>query len=415
MDVLLDNNLAVLAGAVLVLTGYCALQFIERIPLRPGDRLLWILGAGLTLGTGSFAAHQLVFAWSPPEPEIIHDLPLTLFSWLAAVTVSTLAVNLLPRTRPGITRILTASLVFGLVICVTHFSSITALRLMPGAEHSAGYVLFAAIAGSAGFSAAMLLVFHLPLSSRQARAGLRLSAAMVLTLATISAHGLLMSAMSLRPDTISLTLFGVSGQWQIWPLVLAGIVLSAVVLVLARRSPHGEPPEAITEHSGDNRGETARLLENHGIGGRAALNRTLREAESGHHQLAVVILKLVRIRPAGGDRSRGTTPHRLLTLARRLQSARPELHISWLDDDKLAVAAFGRGAEQLIAELERALPWQHFCEEQAVDLRLGHVEYPAECGTMCQIVPRAAACLQPWPRFARQTATPRDIREQFGH
>lgn len=182
-------------------------------------------------------------------------------------------------------------------------------------------------------------------------------------------------------------------------LLTGAAILTALVLVIVgvgvtawRRSPR--PPD--TDDSAD---DPAADTQSEALRGRGELNRLLRKAADENRTLTLVILQVIRIRPKAGSSARAGHPRRVVQLGLQLQAAVPELLVTQLEDDQLGVAAADMDTHTLLTRLVWAVPWQHQSRKLQIDLRMGSAEYPKECPAIYQLVPRASACFQPWPRI----------------
>lgn len=392
-----DYNLIALAAGVAILAGYTGLQFLERIVLQPGDRIFWILGGAVALGTGIWAIHFMALEMWPIAREMTYDLPLTIFAWLATTAICALALNNLALGRPTAIRYMVSGLILGVAVWTMQYSGISAMRILPSPDYAAGPLLVGFTLAAAGTAAAWWLASRHRPSSTLASFAVRLVAAAVMAGSVLAAFALGIGSLTVNPDAVSLTGFGLEAGWPLLPLIVAAAVLAAVALVLG----HLGLPRAGQSESIDANGEIPSadsLLASQGIDGRGELNRRLRTAAENGERITVVIFKMIRIKPWGRQSARSSdTPHRLSILGGQLVRAVPDMKVTYLDEDTLAVAAPGKDGRTTLGTLRQALPWLRRCEELEIDLRLGHAEYPRECRQIYQLVPRASACLAPWP------------------
>ncbi len=394
----IDSTLVFLLVASL-LAAYLGLFCISQMASRSAERTLWIFAGAVALGFGLLGTHFIAVQLWPLEVALAHDLPLMLFSWLATVTVCALALNALNiQTEPRRRQLLWAML-FGAALLVLHFSAISAIRIVPPSGFTPLPTLAAFLTASLG---ALSAVFILRPGPEPLRAGaLEVSlwlGTLILAATLIGAHGL--AAKSTLIDAGAISLAEISRLSGSIPdhldraviFIIAALLCAILVLkrIVAVRTPALIDLESNESRSPHPDADPRRMP------GRRRLNEALRQAESANASIAVVLLKLIRIKRRQALDPGLAALSRVEQLARRIQAGAPELVVTRLDRDLLAIAFPGMTMEQAMTKLHKTLPWAQLCDQLGVDLRLGTAEYPQDCAAIHQLIPRAAACLQPW-------------------
>ena len=142
-----DFGLVVLSYVIASLAGFVAIEFASRMRVHGANRVPWLIGGALAMGTGIWSMHFVgMTAFSLPVP-ISYDTGITLLSWVAAVAVSALALYLVGYGQLKHWTLVVGALVMGAGICVMHYSGMWAMRMDPGIVYRPG--LFAASAAIA--------------------------------------------------------------------------------------------------------------------------------------------------------------------------------------------------------------------------------------------------------------------------
>jgi NO-binding membrane sensor protein with MHYT domain len=181
-------ELVVLSYFIASLAGFVAIEFASRIRVRSANRVRWLIGGALAMGTGIWSMHFVgMTAFSLPAP-ISYDGGITLLSWIAAVGVSALALYIVGYGKLRSWTLALGALVMGVGICVMHYAGMWAMRMSPGIAYQPA--LFAASAGIAvaASGAALLIIAYL----KEVRSGrdiaLRIGAALIMGLAVAGMH-----------------------------------------------------------------------------------------------------------------------------------------------------------------------------------------------------------------------------------
>ena len=185
-----SHDLALVALSYLIasLAGFVAIEFASRMRARSANRLAWLVGGALAMGTGIWSMHFVgMTAFSLPVP-IRYDVGITALSWVAAVAVSALALYLVGYGQLRHWTLAVGALVMGAGICVMHYSGMWAMRMDPGITYRPG--LFAVSAGIAvaASGAALLIIAGLKEVRGPRDVALRVGAALIMGVAVTGMH-----------------------------------------------------------------------------------------------------------------------------------------------------------------------------------------------------------------------------------
>src|SRR5882724_10713777 len=223
----------VVAASVLIASfaSYVALDLAKRV--RTADRgvaLRWWIAGSIAMGTGIWAMHFVgMLAFSLPIA-LGYTKLLTFVSWVAAVTVSMIALWVASRGSLTLPRLAGGSLAMGVGICSMHYIGMAALDMAPGIVWDTR--LIAASAGIAvGASAAALLIFYWLREVGKWR-GLvyQVAAAIVMGLAISGMHYTGMAAANFPYGAVCLSANALSGATLGTLVVLASVTMLGLTL-----------------------------------------------------------------------------------------------------------------------------------------------------------------------------------------
>jgi NO-binding membrane sensor protein with MHYT domain/two-component sensor histidine kinase len=190
---------AILAVVIAVLGSWTALDLFQRVRSHVGrDRLAWLAGAGLAMGSSIWSMHFVAMLGFDPGSPVSYDLPLTGLSLVLAVGgtgvafVAAASGSVANRTAAR-ARVAVAGLVMGASICLMHYVGMAALKTAAvlGYDHR---LVAASLALAVAASIAALL------AARRDRSSVwRAVAAGGLGLAIVGMHYTGMAALQLTP------------------------------------------------------------------------------------------------------------------------------------------------------------------------------------------------------------------------
>ncbi|HYJ84156.1 MAG TPA: EAL domain-containing protein [Allosphingosinicella sp.] len=180
------------AGALCLLAAFTAFSIFEQAR-RAGRRpWAWTLLAGFVAGTGIWATHFIAMLAYRPHLPIRYDLPLTLISIAAAVTIT--GAGWTAALRNGRFATLAAGLLIGAGIATMHYAGMAAVKLPGRFAWDDSLVLVSVILGIALSAAALA-------EHRRKPQLLPWRPALLFTLAICGLHFTAMAAASIHPDS----------------------------------------------------------------------------------------------------------------------------------------------------------------------------------------------------------------------
>lgn len=113
-----------------ILTSWTALVLAGRITANHGgSRIAWLFGGAVAMGSGIWCMHYTgMLAFDLPMTVSYH-LPTVLWSLLAAIAASFIALFVVSRERLSTVHVLVGSLLMGLAIDAMHYIGMAAMRM----------------------------------------------------------------------------------------------------------------------------------------------------------------------------------------------------------------------------------------------------------------------------------------------
>ncbi|MGF1620598.1 MAG: EAL domain-containing protein [Rhodomicrobiaceae bacterium] len=189
-----DLRLVLLAAAVCVLTSIVAINLLHRASATDDrTRVGWLITTGIAAGYGIWATHFIaMLAFSPGLPTG-YDLPLTIYSLLAAAVMSGLGFTL-AVTGKGKAALHGGGVIVALGIAVMHYTGMSAFQIPGRIDWMADLVIASIVLGCIFGVAAV----HVAIRRKGAKAAV--TAAVLLALAILSHHFTAMGAVQMTPD-----------------------------------------------------------------------------------------------------------------------------------------------------------------------------------------------------------------------
>jgi PAS domain S-box-containing protein len=157
-----DYRLVVLSVLISILASYAALDLGGRVTASRGPvRSIWLMGGAAAMGIGIWSMHYIgMLAYSLPVP-IFYHWPTVLWSLLAAMLASAVALFVVSRNEMGPLRIAIGGLLMGSGIAAMHYIGMDAMRLPAMCQYSFGLVALSVILAIVISLVALYLTFHL--------------------------------------------------------------------------------------------------------------------------------------------------------------------------------------------------------------------------------------------------------------
>lgn len=183
-----DPGIVALSYLIASLAGYVAIAFASRMFARQANRLPWLIGGALTMGTGIWSMHFIgMTALSLPIP-ISYDIGITLLSWIAAVVVSALALFIVGYGHVRASTVALGAIIMGIGICVMHYSGMWAMRMFPAINYDPALLAASAVIAVVASGAALLIIAYLKQVRSQRDVTLRVIAALIMGVAVCGTH-----------------------------------------------------------------------------------------------------------------------------------------------------------------------------------------------------------------------------------
>ncbi len=380
-----NPTLVALSLLIAALASYVAIEFAGRMFERREHWWRWLAGGALAMGSGIWAMHFVGMAALSLPIQLSFDLGITLFSWVAAVAVSALALAIIGRGELNAGKVLLGALAMGAGICAMHYSGMGAMRLSPGIGYDPFWFAVSVLIAVGASAAALVIVAALRVVRSWRDVGMRVGAALVMGLAVAGMHYSGMAAAEFDPNAFCASGNALGGDWMAMPTVAASLLgLGLAILftvadaraVLSARREARELESRVASLAFTDR-ET-------GLANRPRLSQRVVE------QLALgrpFCLFSVRAERVGS----GALPMR--ELAQALIEATPhEVELARTSTDQLMLLVPDTHAQAALARVGSAWPTvaDRFAR-RGIRLRFGQAEAPRDGGTAQMLMFRAAS------------------------
>lgn len=220
-----DLGLVALSYLIASLAGFVAIEFASRMRARSANRVPWLIGGALAMGTGIWSMHFVgMTAFSLPVP-MSYDGGITLLSWAAAVGVSALALYIVGYGQLKSWTLIVGALIMGFGVCVMHYSGMWAMRMDPGITYKPQIFAASAAIAVVASGAALLIIASLKEVRSWRDVGLRLVAALIMGLAVAGMHYTGMAAAEFTNGAMCSSTNALSADVMPWPTTIGTLLI----------------------------------------------------------------------------------------------------------------------------------------------------------------------------------------------
>jgi len=156
-----DYVLVALSVVIAIMAAYAALDLARRVTFARGwARVLWLTGGAIAMGFGIWSMHymgMLAFRLSVP---VQYDWPTVVWSLIAAIAASAVALIVVSRPKMGIPQALLGSALMGGGIAAMHYIGMAAMRMPAMCSYSPGLVALSVVLAIVISLVALWLTFH---------------------------------------------------------------------------------------------------------------------------------------------------------------------------------------------------------------------------------------------------------------
>jgi len=181
-----------------MLTSWTALVLAGRVAANRGAaRVAWLFGGAVAMGSGIWCMHYTGMLAFDLRMAVAYHLPTVLWSLLAAIAASFIALYVVSRDRLSAPHVIGGSLLMGVAISAMHYIGMAAMRMQAMHHYNRALVALSIVLAVVISLVGVLVIF----TSRQRQYGWkgRLGAAIALGLAIPIIHYTGMAATSFTP------------------------------------------------------------------------------------------------------------------------------------------------------------------------------------------------------------------------
>ena len=233
-----DYRLVAVSVLIAIFAAYAALDLAGRVTAAHGiARFAWLSGGALAMGMGIWSMHYIgMEAFVLPVP-VAYDWPTVLFSMVAAVSASAVALFVVSRKTMGMTSAVVGSLLMGSGIAAMHYIGMESMRLPGMCHYSLGLVTLSVVLAIVISFVAMWLTFGLR-GQANTWSWRKTGCAVLMGLAIPTMHYVGMAAVSFMPaplpaseltHAVSISQLGLAGIALV-TLIILGVVFLASML-----------------------------------------------------------------------------------------------------------------------------------------------------------------------------------------
>lgn len=228
-----DMALCALSYLIASLAGFVAIEFATRMRARSSNRMSWLVGGSVSMGTGIWSMHFIgMTAFSLPVP-ISFDLGITVFSWVAAIAVSSVALAIVGYRKLRWWTLIVGAALMGAGICLMHYSGMWAMRMSPGIEYRPGLFTASAVIAVGASAAALLIITYLGEAHTWRDLALRIGAALIMGVAITGMHFTGMAAAIFQPGAYCNAANHIQSVWMPWPTTVASMLILGLGIAFA--------------------------------------------------------------------------------------------------------------------------------------------------------------------------------------
>jgi PAS domain S-box-containing protein len=184
-----DFSLVTLSVAIAIMAAYVALVLAARVTTSQRRvRLLWLTGGAAAMGIGIWSMHFIgMLAFTLPIPVSYHA-PTVVFSLLAAIMASLIALIVVSGRDLGLIRLVTGGALMGMGIVAMHYSGMAAMRLQAVTHYDPLLLALSALVAVGVLLVGLTLLFRLRAETWSGWNWRRAAAAVVIGAAIPSMH-----------------------------------------------------------------------------------------------------------------------------------------------------------------------------------------------------------------------------------
>ncbi|WP_334107517.1 bifunctional diguanylate cyclase/phosphodiesterase [Methylobacillus sp.] len=232
-----DYKLVLLAIVIAFISSLTAFMFTSRVARSRGSNsaTAWMILGAIAMGSGIWAMHFIsMLAWSLPIP-MGYSFDETALSWLIAISVSWIALDIASKPRLNPKVLLVAGIVMGAGISAMHYTGMHAIQMFPEITYDTSLVTLSVAIAIASSIIALACMFKAGHTSQTHSTNSKALAAGIMATGIAGMHFTGMSAAQIAPDafctsvsTLQPSLFAVMVALGICTLLLIASLLAVM-------------------------------------------------------------------------------------------------------------------------------------------------------------------------------------------
>jgi diguanylate cyclase (GGDEF)-like protein len=227
-----NTNLVTLSFLVAVFASYVALDLARRVRESTGKAArIWLICGSLAMGSGIWSMHFVaMMAFSLPIP-LGYDWIITFLSWIAAVSVSGIALYIASHKQLRSRQLMLGGLTMGTGISLMHYVGMLAMRMEPAIQWNPWLFILSIIIAIVASFAALYIFFWMRTHPPQQVLAWQIAASLVMGAAIFSMHYTGMAAAQFPLGSICRAAYGFGTNWIGYAVGTVTFGLLAAILV----------------------------------------------------------------------------------------------------------------------------------------------------------------------------------------
>nr|WP_025870628.1 MHYT domain-containing protein [Methylobacillus glycogenes] len=201
-----DYRLVLLSIFIALISSLAAFVFVGRVSRNKAMiAKAWLVLGAISMGSGIWAMHFInMLAFSLPTPTG-YGLDDTVLSWLIAVSISWLGLDIASRPGLKVQRLMAAGVIMGLGVAAMHYTGMHAMQMFPAITYDKPLLLLSILVSIVAAVIALFMLFKTSNQPGQNTLRNRLIAACVMAAGICGTHYLGMAAAEFHPYAVCAT------------------------------------------------------------------------------------------------------------------------------------------------------------------------------------------------------------------
>lgn len=260
-----DYKLVLLSLVIAFISSLAAFMFTARVARNRGSNsaTAWMILGAIAMGSGIWAMHFIsMLAWSLPIP-MGYSFDDTALSWLIAISVSWIALDIASKPRLNSKVLLIAGIVMGAGISAMHYTGMHAMQMFPEITYDTSLVTLSIAIAIASSIIALRCMFKTGHSSQTHSVNSKSLAAGIMAAGIVGMHFTGMAAAQIAPDAVCTSASTLQPGLFAMMIALAICTLILIASLLAVMDSRNDGPSNWLFNDTQNKLNRMHMLDDH--------------------------------------------------------------------------------------------------------------------------------------------------------